>query len=150
MGGLIITPSPVKVAENFVLELVEALVHEYQHQHQYRARRYALHKQKFESYHRDLTKKSEQEYFGHPDEVDAYGANIAARINNYIRNTELSRSQAIKKYSGFDMRSYVRCFSKDHSVIKDLNAKIKENLDYLEGVKNGQIRRRKGFRKSIR
>ena len=140
-------------AENFVLELVEALVHEYQHQHQYRARRYKLHGQKFESCHKDSNVKAEQEYFGDPDEIDAYSANIAARIfllNNYIKNTELSRSQAIKKYSGFDMRSYVRCFGKDHKILTELNIKIKENLDYLEGVKNGQIRRRKGFRKPIR
>jgi len=137
-------------AEEFVLELVEALVHEYQHQHQYRARRYKLHSNKYISVHKNVEKKYTQEYLGDPDEIDAYATNIAARIflqNSFLKDKELDEDIWITKSDSLDLRSYYTAFGKEHQIVIELIKKIKENLRYLEGVKNGQIRKRRTYGK---
>ena len=67
-----------KIADDLTLELVEALVHEYRHQHQYRSRRYMMNRGYVSKHSADTT--NDQEYLGMPDEIDAYAANIAARF----------------------------------------------------------------------
>lgn len=135
-----ITPD---LADRFVLELVEALVHEYQHQHQYRSRRYRAHKEQFVSEHEDSSIKNEQEYLGNPDEIDAYAANIAARI--FLLNYKLNNNsdQPIEEADSLDLKNYVKAFGKDHIVVQKLLVKIKENITYLKDVDDGKIRKRR-------
>lgn len=134
-------PITEKVAESLVLETVEVLVHEYQHQQQYRKRRFKLSKEKYISEHVDQKIKLDQEYLGHPDEIDAYSANIAARLflQKHLLNTNV---EAVAKCDSLDLKSYYRTFGKRHSVVKDLLDRIKINLQYLEDVKDGKITRK--------
>ena len=138
------------IADRFSLELVEALVHEYQHQHQYRSRRYKMHKEHFVSEHEDLEMRSEQEYFGNPDEIDAYAANIAARLflQERILNTLLV--EELWDTSSLDLRNYIKTFGSDHSIVQQLLIKIRINLQYLKDVEDGKIRRKNYTRPRIR
>jgi hypothetical protein len=131
------------IAARFTLELVEALVHEYQHQHQYRSRRYRLHKEHFVSEHEDLEVRSEQEYFGNPDEIDAYGANIAARLflQERVLNT-LVDNETLWCDSSLDLRNYIKAFGAEHSIVQQLLTKIRTNIQYLKDVDDGKIRRK--------
>lgn len=138
------------VAERFTIELVEALVHEYQHQHQYRSRRYRLHKEYFVSEHSDLKIKNEQEYLGNPDEVDAYAANIAARIwvMNYGLNTNVF--DAVNTSDSFDLHNYFKIFGNDHKIVIELLEKIRTNLQQLKDIDDGKIRRKTSRRPRLR
>lgn len=139
-----------EVAERLSVELTEALIHEYQHQHQYRSRRYKLHKEHFVSEHTDIDIKNEQEYLGNPDEVDAYAANIAARIwiMNYGLNTNVFN--AISVCGSFDLQTYFKAFGTDHPVVKELLDKIKINLQQLKDIEDGKIRRKVSRRPKLR
>ena len=53
-------------ADRFALELVEALVHEYQHQQQYRSRKHILNRG-YTSTHADIDIRANQAYLGSPD-----------------------------------------------------------------------------------
>lgn len=131
------------IADRFVLELVETLVHEYQHQHQYRSRRYKEHKEHFVSEHEDTAIKNEQEYLGNPDEIDAYAANIAARI--FLVNYKLSdnTTQPIEDSDSLDLKNYYKAFGQEHEVVQKLLVKIQENITYLKDVDDGKIRKRR-------
>lgn len=119
-----------EVAKRFALELTEALVHEYQHQHQYRSRRYRMHKEQFISEHQDLSIKSEQEYLGNPDEIDAYAANIAAR--SWILHLNSSVDGVVSICDSLDLETYIRVFGSKHDVVKNLLNKIQENIQELK------------------
>ena len=136
-------------ADRFVLEMTETLVHEYQHQHQYRSRRYKTHKNLYKSEHPDRAVKDEQEYFGDPDEIDAYAANIAARIFlvNYKLNENLT--QPVEESDSIDLQSYYRVFGKEHPVIDQLIAKIKQNIIYLKDLDDGKIRTKRTARPNL-
>lgn len=117
-----------EIANQLVLELTEALIHEYQHQYQYRSRGYVLNKS-FESMHHDTEVAQTQEYLGNPDEIDAYAANIAARIY-------LQKKLRLDNRPSLDLGSYYSTFGKDHLVVKTLLRKITKNLDQLHLSKN--------------
>lgn len=136
-------------ADRFVLEMTETLVHEYQHQHQYRSRRYKMHKNLYKSDNPDLAVKNEQEYFGDPDEIDAYAANIAARI--FLVNHKLNENvtQPIEESDSLDLQSYYKVFGKEHPVIDQLIAKIKENIIYLKDLDDGKIRTKRTGRPNL-
>lgn len=123
-----------KIADDLTLELVEALVHEYRHQHQYRSRCYIMNRG-YVSKHSNAT--NDQEYLGMPDEIDAYAANIAARF--YILKYKLN---TIEPMESLDLEHYRRTFGSDHLVMRKLLKKIAKNITYLKAHDNGKIRRR--------
>lgn len=137
-------------ADRFILELVEALVHEYQHQHQYRSRRYRMHKEHFVSEHEDPDLKEDQEYLGNPDEIDAYAANIAARLFliNYKLNT--NTDETINEDDSLDLRNYIKAFGKEHSIVQTLLDKIKTNIQHLKDIDDGKVRRKNSVRPRLR
>ena len=112
-------------ADAFTLELTEALVHELQHQHQYRSRRHMLNRG-YTSRHKDITIKATQEYLGCPDEIDAYAANIAARfhIMEKLNTNDSGKS--------LDLLEYYKAFGPYHPVIKCLMKKIVKNVIKLK------------------
>lgn len=112
-------------ADRFTLEMVEALVHEYQHQHQYRSRRHILNRG-YISQHKDSKIREDQEYFGQPDEIDAYAANIAARF--YIMQ-QLNTNEPVES---LDLKQYYQTFGPFHPVIKRLLKKIAINTYKLK------------------
>lgn len=122
-----------EIADRFALELTEALVHEYEHQRQYRSRRYRAHKEQYVSEHLDLNIKNEQEYLGNPDEIDAYAANIAARIWILKLTAEVDDTASLEK--SLDLQNYIRAFGSDHPIVKKLLDKITENLIKLSLAK---------------
>ena len=127
------------------LELTELIVHEYEHQRQYRKRRYRLHNNRYSSDHEDYVLRREQEYFGDPDEIDAYAMNIAARfyLLRYVLNTT-------SKYTCYDLKRYVRVFGRRHNVVKLLINKINENIRYFKDNDNGKNHRRACKRPRVR
>lgn len=129
-------------AQRFVLELVEALVHEYQHLDQYRSRNFKLQKEHFISEHSDSSIRNEQEYLGNPDEIDAYAANIATRL--YLLDTKLniSTDKDIWHNHSLDLNNYIKTFGSEHTIVNQLCAKIESNLQFLKDIDNGKIRRK--------
>jgi hypothetical protein len=138
------------IADRFVLELVETLVHEYQHQHQYRSRRYKMNKERYTSEHEDPKIKYDQEYLGDPDEIDAYAANIAARL--FLVNHKLNQpiDDILDEAASLDLKTYYTAFGTTHPVIDTLLIKIKENIKYLKDVDDGKIRTKKSPRPNLR
>jgi hypothetical protein len=124
------------IANRIAIEIVEVLVHEYQHQHQYRSRGYILNRG-YTSKHKDSKIKEDQEYLGQPDEIDAYAANIAARffiLDHTLNTKEINES--------LDLKLYYLAFGVDHPVIKKLLKKITCNISYLKEHENDKKRRR--------
>jgi len=130
-------------ADRFALEMLETLVHEYQHQHQYRSRDFILNRD-YTSKHKDSKIKEAQEYLGQPDEIDAYAANIAARcyIIEKLDSTDLINS--------LDLLEYYKTFGPFHPVIKRLMKKIIKNLQYLRENEHGKKCRRTNKKSRIR
>lgn len=128
-------------ADHFTLEMVEALVHEYQHQHQYRSRGYMLNRG-FASAHKDRKIKEEQEYLGSPDEIDAYAANIAARF--YLAKLLNTKVESL------DLKHYYQVFGPFHPVVKRLLKKIVTNTHYLKEHENVKKYRRTCKRPRVR
>jgi hypothetical protein len=107
------------IADELAMEIIEALVHEYQHVYQYRIRDYMLNAA-YKSLEEDLELRSDQEYLGQLDEIDAYAANIAVR--QYIR----------KDSHSLDLDKYRKTFGSDHWVVRRLLKKISKRFQYLE------------------
>lgn len=131
-----------ELGQRFTIELVEVLVHEYQHLHQYRSRRFKLQKEHFVSEHKDVSIKNEQEYLGNPDEIDAYASNIAARL--YLLQSKLNTVVSKKNWTkhSLDLNNYTRAFGAQHKVVKTLRNKIQDNLQFLEDIEHGKTRRK--------
>ena len=127
------------MADQLAMDLVETLIHEYEHQRQFRSRRYRYHRNTYKSDHRDPTKKADQEYLGDPDEIDAYAQNIAAR--HYLMKYKLNITSA-SKINSPDLKQYYKAFGKDHEVTKLLLKKVKANIKYFKENDNGKNHRR--------
>ncbi len=106
------------IADQLALDIIEALVHEYQHLYQYRMRDHMLNGA-YESLEEDLDLRAEQEYLGQMDEIDAYAVNIAVR--QYVR----------KDTQSLDLDKYRRVFGSDHRVVRRLLKKISKQLHRL-------------------
>jgi hypothetical protein len=130
-------------ADRFTIEIVEALVHEYQHQHQYRSRRHILNRG-YVSRHKDSKIREDQEYFGQPDEIDAYAANIAARF--YIMQ-QLNTNEPVES---LDLKQYYQTFGLCHPVVKRLLKKIAINTCKLKENNYGKSYRRRNRRSKHR
>jgi len=130
-----------RFADLFALEMVEVLVHEYQHQHQYRSRNFILNKG-YKSAHKDVKIREDQEYLGQPDEIDAFAANIAARF--YIANLLNTKVESL------DLKHYYTAFGPHHPVIKRLLKKIAIYTNYLKENENVKKYRRTCKRPRVR
>lgn len=119
-----------KIADELALELIEALVHEYQHLHQYRSRDYILNRG-YKSFAKDSAIKENQEYLGQADEIDAYATNIAVKF--YLSNHQLSQSA---HRPSLDLENYYKTFGAFHPVVKKLLKKIIKKLWILEEHRN--------------
>jgi len=128
-----------QMADKITIDLVETLIHEYEHQRQYRNRRYRMHRNNYTSNHKDPKVKADQEYLGDPDEIDAYAQNIAAR--HYIMKYKLNITSA-RQLNSPDLKQYYKAFGKDHEVTKLLLKKVKENIRYFKENDNGKNHRR--------
>lgn len=128
-------------ADTFTLELVEALVHEYQHQYQYRSRGH-IPSRGYTSQHKDNNIKEDQEYLGQTDEIDAYAANIAARF--YIIK-KLNNNDEVKS---LDLLKYYRTFGPAHPVVKRLLKKITTNTYILQ--ENERVKKYRKYLKRSR
>jgi hypothetical protein len=106
------------IADELAMEIIEALVHEYQHVYQYRIRDYMFNSA-YVSLEEDQELRADQEYLGQMDEIDAYAANIAVRF--YIRKDQQS----------LDLNKYRETFGSDHWVVRRLLKKITKRLEYL-------------------
>lgn len=97
--------------ERMKIEVLESLIHEYQHLFQYQARDFLV--GKLYGY----TKNCEIAYLSNKDEVDAYAANIAARF--IVLNTRASS----------DLDMYRQHFSPQNPVYKRLMKKIFKKIE---------------------
>lgn len=100
------------------IEILESLVHEMQHRYQYQQRNYLV----VGNYHYpDLDNKQQiKQYFSHTDEIDAYAANIAARV------------AILNDMSSPDLAQYCEMFGHDHRITKQLKKKVFKNLALLQ------------------
>ena len=128
------------------LDLLEALCHEYRHEHQYRTRDFDVYGD-FKSTHKDIEERRQQEYLGIPDEIDAFAVNIAIRLwllhgdNAYAK---LQECEAIDYDSSPDLWGYFQAFGAQHNVTRKLIRKIVNHLNVLndwksECIKNGHV-----------
>lgn len=109
--------------QRLCIEIVETIVHELRHQHQYRSRVWELDYNN-KAYGYEIS--HDQKYLGQTDEIDAYAANIATRY-------WITKSRNIDElYSSYDLLHYYAAFGKDHPVVKRLLKKIVKNLAYLQ------------------
>ena len=119
--------------------IADTLLHEIVHTRQYRRRNFKE-ISGYESTAKSNKEKNEQEYYGHPDEIDAYSFNIACELTDDYKanrreiikhlNQDLSDDR-LKKTS---YKKYLTIFDDDHNhtVIKKLKKKIIYYLPYAE------------------
>jgi hypothetical protein len=109
----------------------DTLLHEIIHTRQYRRRGFAD-IPGYLSTARAGKQRSEQNYLGHPDEIDAYSFNIACQLLDKFHNNQkkiikyLNSDLSNKKKPDNPFISYLRAFDHDHDhiVIKRLKKKI--------------------------
>jgi len=128
-----------KIFETIKNHITDTLMHEIVHLRQYRRRNYKV-ISGFMSYAESATKRNNQEYLGHQDEIDAYSFNIACDL---IRTYKKDK-KAIVKYLNSDLdderrrktvfRTYLETFdwNHNHKIIKSLKKKIIHYLPYAE------------------
>lgn len=131
--------------QEMALELTELLVHEYEHQRQYRQRRYRARKSPYYGEAEEGWVRREQEYLGHPDEFEAYAMNIAARFY-LLRHIICAKS----KYHCTDLKRYIKMFGINHRITKELVKKVQEHIEYFKENDNGKTHRRACKRPRVR
>ena len=125
--------------QRLVENISDTLLHEIIHARQYRRRNF----KKIPGYMsmaESNNQKNEQEYYGHPDEIDAYAFNIACELDRKFDG----KSKEIIKYLNQDLndrrlkensyKKYLRFFNYDHNhtIIKKLKKKIIHYLPYAK------------------
>jgi hypothetical protein len=115
-----------ELVENLSLDILEVIIHEFRHMHQFRSRDFEY-GTKYKSSHSDETVAREQEYLGGADEIDAYAVNLASRyrILNNLYGYDLE--QSIKESN--DIKSYRKAFGDGDTVLKRLFKKIVKNIN---------------------
>lgn len=114
----------------FAVCLVECLAHEYQHQYQYKERKF-LHEQAYASKHPDADLAKKQGYLGMKMEVDAFAVNIAARLLLLYGDDAgriLAQGSKLEWEASPDLYSYYQVFGEQDPVIKSLLRKINNNI----------------------
>jgi hypothetical protein len=109
-------------------DLAECVCHEWIHQQQHHSgRRY----RRYSSHHPDPETRSEQEYLGSEDEIDAYGFSIAA--DSVVNETHWQDCEMYQVYQ--------RVFEHDPNIIVKLQKEIVKYLKRLEQDHARQISR---------
>lgn len=118
---------------NFLIEIYDAVVHEYRHQHQSICRN-------FEEY-QTHTRHPYDEYLSHVDELDAYAVSIAIEILRIMSKERarryMSRISVMSKMRNGSvfaipmLRSYIGEFG-DGPIIKKLSKKVYKHLGTLD------------------
>lgn len=99
------------------VDLIECTGHEIVHQSQYRAREYDIGSTIFVSLSSDIEKRTDQEYLGNEDEIEAFGYSIAAEM--YLKLTPKTLTHKhITKSATFE--AYNAAFGVDHPVVQKL------------------------------
>jgi hypothetical protein len=126
----------------FAMDLLEALCHEYRHEHQYRIRDFEEDRQ-FKSVIADYDLRKQQEYLGIPGEIDAFAVNIAIRLWLFYGDDalkKLSESGLLTYESSPDLWGYFNAFGLQHKVCRRLARKITKNLQELDAWKSERIK----------
>lgn len=123
-------------AEILALNLFETLVHEYTHMSQYRSRKYKALTHTYKSKTTNHRKLEEMIYLSHPDEIDAYSSNIAARL--YINEQKFNIT---KDKEHQDLTTYYKAFGKKNPIVQELERQIKSKLTLLKEKYNGKNKR---------
>lgn len=123
--------------KRLAFNIADTLLHEIIHMHQYRNRQFKI----IEDYNSTASKsdiREEQSYLGCPDEIDAYGFNIACELNDKFKgNTHLILQYLDKNQKGLNhkhnsWRMYLKAFQHDHQhpVIQKVKKKVVKYLPY--------------------
>ena len=136
IGSVCITPQRFK---RMCALFADTVLHELMHMRQYRSRKfkelpdYASSAEKTEQ-------RLEQEYLGNPDEIDAYGFNIACELMDKFKGNEyqvieyLSEDQKGLRRRYNSWRMYLKAFNHDHDhpIIKRVKKKVMRYIPYAE------------------
>lgn len=113
------------------LDLIECSGHEVIHQTQYRMRGYDIGPNIFVSLSPVERKRTDQEYLGNPDEVEAYGYSIAIEV--FLKyGPKIITTKYISKSAMF--KTYVAAFGRDHTVVESLLSFV---IKYYEAISEG-------------
>ena len=134
------------MANAFAMDILEALCHEYRHEHQYRIRDFEEDVQ-YRSTAKDYDLRQQQEYLGIPGEIDAFAVNIAIRlwlIHGDSAINKLGEAGALNYDSSPDLWGYYQAFGVQHEICRRLTRKITKNIHQLnnwksECIKNGVV-----------
>lgn len=118
-----------KQTTGLLIQIFDAVVHEFKHQRQSRKRKYKCYWE-----HHDAGQYF-QEYLQDPDEVDAYALSIAIELcrllgkhralRNLPRFTKLARLKVNEQFVSPNLNAYVAHFDADHSpILRKLSKKI--------------------------
>lgn len=110
------------------LDLIECSGHEIIHQTQYRLREFDVGPNIFVSLSPEERKRTDQEYLGNPDEIEAYGYSIAVDV--FLKYSPKTITiKHISKSAMFKM--YVSAFGREHNVVGGLLSYI---VKYYEAI----------------
>jgi hypothetical protein len=117
----------------------DTILHELMHMRQYRSRKFKE-LPDYASTAEKTEQRQEQEYLGNPDEIDAYGFNIACELMDKFNGNEkqviryLSEDQRGLRRRHNCWRMYLKAFNHDHNhvIIKRLKKKVMRYIPYAE------------------
>jgi hypothetical protein len=125
--------------DRLTTSIADTILHEIIHMRQYRRRNYKS-IPGYESFADSGKQRVDQEYYGHDDEIDAYGFNIACILRDQFKSNQnellnyLNRNLQDKRAKKNSYIDYLKAFDYDHNhpVIKKLKKKIIHYLPYAE------------------
>lgn len=120
---------------NLVLDIVSILGHEFVHMHQFRRREFRDGRE-FKSLHKSAVVKESQEYFGIPDEIDAYAFTAAANMAYQLYRGE--KPVKIKNTGVYQV--YANVFDKKHPIVIKLEKLTEQYYKRLERQYNATNR----------
>jgi hypothetical protein len=136
IGSVCLTPQKF---QRMCALFADTMLHELMHMRQYRRRKF---KQipDYASTAEKTEQRLEQEYLGNPDEIDAYGFNIACELMDKFKGDEqrvieyLSKDQKGLRRKHNSWRMYLKAFNHDHNhiIIKRIKKKVMRYLPYAE------------------
>jgi hypothetical protein len=117
----------------------DTVLHELMHMRQYRSRKFKE-LPDYASTAEKTEQREEQEYLGNPDEIDAYGFNIACELMDKFKGDEqqvikyLSEDQKGLRRRHNSWRMYLKAFNHDHDhpIIKRVKKKVIRYIPYAE------------------
>lgn len=118
-------------------DIVSILGHEYVHQHQHRGREFKLGKG-YRSRETDQHQRKVQEYYGHPDEIDAYSFTAAASMAMGLRVDQTIEFKETGVYN-----HYISAFGENHSIVTKLEKRSLKYFNILKGQYNEQNNRQR-------